>query len=321
MLRTLSFILGLFPFFVVSLFSQDFSYRQLTTKDGLVQMQTSCLFQDSRGYLWIGTKVGVSKFDGEKFENLKKKDGLLASNVYQILEDQKGNIWFCHSSGLSKYDGKKIVVFPNREKAKIYSANIDRDGVIRLYSKKAIYKFKDGNFFKTTVPKKYKGLVYSKFWNCFVTAVDSLGLCLLKEDSILTPLHKSIPEYYHGRVGYSSSLERIVFYCRASIKDNINVYLLEQERLIKICELDVKTGKRINITFDAYPKSYYSYSKGALRYFDKEKREITVIQKLNFDKINDFLVDKENNIWLASEEGLIQFFGRGFQHFNAEPFT
>ncbi len=37
-------------------------YRQYTLRDGLPQMQVTCLFQDSRGYLWAGTKAGVVLF-------------------------------------------------------------------------------------------------------------------------------------------------------------------------------------------------------------------------------------------------------------------
>lgn len=35
-------------------------YKQYTLRDGLPQMQITCLFQDSRGYLWVGTKGGIS---------------------------------------------------------------------------------------------------------------------------------------------------------------------------------------------------------------------------------------------------------------------
>ena len=43
------------------------TYRRYTTQDGLPQMQTERLWQDSRGYIYIGTLSGFVRFDGQSF--------------------------------------------------------------------------------------------------------------------------------------------------------------------------------------------------------------------------------------------------------------
>ena len=43
------------------------SFRRYTTQDGLPQMQTERLFQDARGYIYIGTLSGFVRFDGKTF--------------------------------------------------------------------------------------------------------------------------------------------------------------------------------------------------------------------------------------------------------------
>ena len=43
------------------------SYRRYVTQDGLPQMQTERLWQDSRGYIYIGTLSGFVRFDGHEF--------------------------------------------------------------------------------------------------------------------------------------------------------------------------------------------------------------------------------------------------------------
>ncbi len=43
------------------------SYRRFTTLDGLSQMQTETVWQDSRGYIYIGTLSGFVRYDGRNF--------------------------------------------------------------------------------------------------------------------------------------------------------------------------------------------------------------------------------------------------------------
>ena len=43
------------------------SYRRFTTQDGLPQMQTETVWQDSRGYIYIGTLSGFVRYDGRTF--------------------------------------------------------------------------------------------------------------------------------------------------------------------------------------------------------------------------------------------------------------
>ena len=48
------------------LITRNLSYRRFTTLDGLSQMQTETVWQDSRGYIYIGTLSGFVRYDGLK---------------------------------------------------------------------------------------------------------------------------------------------------------------------------------------------------------------------------------------------------------------
>ena len=44
--------------------TSEISYRRFTTQDGLPQMQAETVWQDSRGYIYIGTLSGFVRYDG-----------------------------------------------------------------------------------------------------------------------------------------------------------------------------------------------------------------------------------------------------------------
>ena len=89
---------------------EEYAYRLFDVNDGLVQQQVTRLFKDSRGYLWVGTKGGLSKFNGESFENFTSFDGLTGGEVRLISEDPKGDILIVTTQGISRYNGARFEV-------------------------------------------------------------------------------------------------------------------------------------------------------------------------------------------------------------------
>jgi signal transduction histidine kinase/ligand-binding sensor domain-containing protein len=69
-------------------FNQVLPFQFYGTKDGLVSDNALTLFQDSEGFLWIGTAEGVSSFDGWTFTNYTASDGLPHTIVRRIIEEK-----------------------------------------------------------------------------------------------------------------------------------------------------------------------------------------------------------------------------------------
>jgi signal transduction histidine kinase/DNA-binding response OmpR family regulator len=68
--------------------------QHFTTADGLLHREVRSVFQDSQGFIWIGTKYGLNRFDGHNFKNFsKERNGLESNNVVQIQEDDEGWLW------------------------------------------------------------------------------------------------------------------------------------------------------------------------------------------------------------------------------------
>jgi ligand-binding sensor domain-containing protein len=72
-------------------------------KDGLPSNNCYYTLQDSKGYIWVATDAGVSRFDGKSFKNFSVDDGLPDNQVLQVKEDRLGRIWFLSLNGQLSY--------------------------------------------------------------------------------------------------------------------------------------------------------------------------------------------------------------------------
>jgi ligand-binding sensor domain-containing protein/serine phosphatase RsbU (regulator of sigma subunit) len=89
-------------------FSQDYNYRNFNTEDGLPQSFIYSVVQDDKGYLWVGTGNGLSRFNGFEFENFTVADSL-ADNFITCGISVGECLWFGHMNGrLSYFDGRKF---------------------------------------------------------------------------------------------------------------------------------------------------------------------------------------------------------------------
>jgi signal transduction histidine kinase/ligand-binding sensor domain-containing protein/DNA-binding response OmpR family regulator len=84
-------------------------FRQLTIENGLSNNSITCVFKDSRGFIWIGTIDGLNRYDGYGFTVFKHstQDQYSISDnfVSTIIEDYSGNLWIgTQGGGLNKYD-------------------------------------------------------------------------------------------------------------------------------------------------------------------------------------------------------------------------
>ena len=107
--RTISILMCIILFSTINLLSgQVPQFSHYGVSDGLSQSEILCIFQDSEGYIWIGTQNGLNKFDGYSFERFFNDPAdihTISNNwIFDIAEDQNGVLWIGTKSGLNKYD-------------------------------------------------------------------------------------------------------------------------------------------------------------------------------------------------------------------------
>lgn len=68
MQKALFLLLAFFTFYRVSAQYDEKDFVHYTVKEGLSENYITCLNQDERGYIWIGTDIGLNRFDGHAFK-------------------------------------------------------------------------------------------------------------------------------------------------------------------------------------------------------------------------------------------------------------
>lgn len=94
------------------LWTQTLPLEGLTIDDGLTQGMIFDILQDKDGFLWIGTKDGLNRYDGYHFKTFEHTPNdsfsLSGQVVFKIFEDSRGWLWVsCEHEGLNIYDKNK----------------------------------------------------------------------------------------------------------------------------------------------------------------------------------------------------------------------
>ncbi len=134
--------------FTNSGFTQQYIFTNYSINEGLSQSVVNCIFQDSKGYIWIGTQNGLNRFNGETFDvySYNPADTSSISNnwIYTIAEDTNGNLWIGTKGGLNIYRKNK-----NNFKRIVYQTGFEHDVTQYFYD---IICLKNGNMLINTPP-------------------------------------------------------------------------------------------------------------------------------------------------------------------------
>ena len=95
---------------------EHYYFRNLSIQDGLSQTTVNAIIQDKKGFMWFGTKGGLSRYDGLSFRNFKRDmtdSHSLGNNFVTCLyEDNQGDIWVGTDAGLYIYCSDKEIFVP-----------------------------------------------------------------------------------------------------------------------------------------------------------------------------------------------------------------
>jgi len=87
---------------------QNITFRHLTTDDGLSQFSVNSLYVDEEGGIWIGTREGLNRYNGNNIKTFKLQknnpNSLFCNTILRITGDQKGKVYVLCTEGVAEFD-------------------------------------------------------------------------------------------------------------------------------------------------------------------------------------------------------------------------
>lgn len=281
----LFYSLLLYLFSCAALSAQQYSFINYSIEDGLAQSQVQTIFQDDKGYLWMGTYGGLSRYDGKSFVNYSKEDGLLDNRINAIVEGPGNALYFATPGGINRYHGQNaksqqaqsftgIVLKPELAKNQVTSLAADQSGALWMGTDGAGVCRYDGTGF--TYYNEQNGLV-----NDYVR-------------SVCTDRNGNIWFGTRGGICYFDGKEFRKIDAGTAQPHNVSQIINDKDGNLWFC----------------------TYGEGIFRYDFRTFTNYTEKDGLILDWIRSATQDAKGNFWFASKSGVSKFDGKLFLNFD-----
>lgn len=278
--------------------NSSLAFNHITKAEGLSDDLIFSIFQDSIGYIWVGTSSGLNRYDGYKFKkfrhNPEDPESLPHSVVTWICEDKDKNLWIAtYGGGISKFD-RKNNSFSNHP-----SFGNSND----IQSSKIVNHINSDS--KGTLWIASKGGGLTRF-NPVSQQVKKYGPQTGRPGSLSADAIMSTFEDSSGNIWAATWGDGLSRYSKGN--DSFEKISPPEKKNNPICSQYIHTiieGPEKNLWLGTKENGLIRYSRktGSFRCFGTEKkRKVNLIKK----RINIIFHDPENDshIWIGTENGL-----------------
>lgn len=146
--RIRCFLLMALAFLPFSLFSasQTLSFHSVTISEGLSHNTVNTIYKDKRGFIWLGTQIGLDRFDGVNVVNYPQFKG---QTVFSVAELDSVFLWVGTDRGLIKFNRKTEVAKLIRLTDKSLMVRhifVNRTGKLFVSSNQGLFLLEKGTF-------------------------------------------------------------------------------------------------------------------------------------------------------------------------------
>lgn len=273
-------------------FGQEPYAIHYTINDGLPTNTIYSSFQDTRGFIWFATDVGVLKYDSKNFTLLNTDNGLSDNEVFQIKEDFKGRKWFLTLNGKTSFikndtifnDENSTLIQQIKSKSMFIDFFEDADENVYLVSRNGEISVID----KNDAVKKTNSLPIN------TSGIWKIGgkLYVLNSSGIYNPAKKELKELIASKMPF-----RVFHHKKETFYNDFNILyqVFSDDKIEKIATLPDEV-EIINIYKESDTKIWICTRKGLYVFKDKK------IEKHYFKNqtITSISKDIQGNYWLTT---------------------
>jgi signal transduction histidine kinase len=303
-------------------FTRNYTSGTYTTGNGLADMTICSLFQDLRGYLWIGTQAGLSRFDGLGFRNYYTTDGLRDNESNDIIQLNKDSLSVLTRNGFSIIAGDNVSSFslPEGITSQFWSYQAVLNNKLYLFNVTPLptlsaspivhytFDFKSRQFTPLALPENTDIIKALPGSNGTINIFTRKGYWWQIKSGKLDSV---------GRVAYS-----LLDICKAG-SEQLYYYDLQQQAFYTLTLKDrfFDTTRYVPFVHDGFPLKHnlVGTSTGDL-YFNNNNDTIFRVSKgaiepvvVSDEEYQDIMVDKFNALWLGSTKGLRAWYNLYFR--------
>lgn len=305
------FLLFLVPFYI-SAQHNKITFKVLGIEDGLSQNIITAVCQDKQGFLWIGTKRGLNRYDGSQTKIYTHKtsnsNSLLGDNIQSIYETQAGELWIGTQKGLSRYNRTTDEFehyFPNPEDTdfQVFTIYEDRKNNLWIGANSGLYclgkEYKKFSNYKLVYNREIAVRAIYEDTKGNIWAGTTQGLAKLNSDkklfiiAIPNIIVQAITEDRNGKLwaGCTSGLHSIDL-TDVSSKTQQSYWI----------QTPINT-----LAIDANDIMWIGSNKGLMR-LDRVKNQLLLFDKdseiIRSNYINCLYIDKQKTLWVGTYNGL-----------------
>ena len=281
-------------------------FKHLTPDNGLSSSVITSIFQDYKGFIWIGTYDGLNRYDGINFvvyKNSLTDSSSLSNDVRTMIEDHDNNLLIGTNAGLCKY---------NRDKDNFLNYMVDKSSPLRGIGC-AVIKIAEDSF--------------GNLW-----LATSIGLIYF--DRIKNQIIKYTHDANNPESISDDNVESVLIDKRArlwvSTRKGLNLFISETGTFKHITHGESETDDLSNTYFldmveDRGGDLWFGSNEGM--YVLKNNPDANITRLIHYkhndkdkfslssNRIKSFCADNSGNLWIGTENDGLNFFEKENQRF------
>lgn len=293
-------------------------FRSFTIQDGLAGNPVKKIFQDSKGFIWLCTWDGLSKYDGQGFTNFSTANGFSHDLVNDICETPEGKLFVALNNGMTyKIINDRILQNPVIKDTTIESFIHGKDGeLLAITTLNGIMKLADGKLQPLSSPIMLSG-------GSLLAIEDSLFLASSPDNVV--PLHLLNSKFeitckYPNPASIYSLFQDLHRHIWAGCEDGLKQIIIDpKNRRISLAtppppfQDSVLKNGRIRCIWEDDQQNLWIGTTTGLVLVEKNGsiQKFTKADGLPDEHIYCLFEDKEKNIWIGTGQGVARLVNRG----------